>query len=107
MGLDWPTAPIGITVRLKCNNIHSILNPFTCARRTCLSGGVWGPVDVSGCTVLNSNAPGIAVTVVANVTASRQEVEANRSVLVDQVRTHLLTFFLHMCIEYDIKLCIL
>ena len=85
VGFNWPTAPIGITIQQKCNNIHSNFQPFSSARRTCLSGGAWGPVDISGCTVLSSNSATTAAVVVANVTASRVEVGANSSVLVSQV----------------------
>ena len=100
MGFDWPTAPIGITVRRNCNNIHSNFHPLSNARRTCLSGGVWGAVDVSGCTVLNHNTATTAVVVVANTTASRLEVEVNLSVLVDQVRLNF-NLTLHMqCMVY-------
>ena len=100
VGFNWPTAPIGITIQQKCNNIHSNFQPFSSARRTCLSSGVWGPVDISGCTVLSSNSATTAAVVVANVTASRVKVGANSSVLVNQVSVQFNASV--MCIEYNV-----
>ena len=102
MGFNWPTAPIGITIQQKCNNIHSNFQPFSSARRTCLSGGLWGPVDISGCTVLSSNSATTAAVVVANVTASRVKVGANSSVLVNQVSVQ---FNASMCGVQCLYLC--
>ena len=76
-------------VQLSCRIMHDNFNPFSYARRTCLSDGVWGSVDVSGCTIPSQKTPAIAIVVVANVTASRMEVADNRSILVKQVRNPL------------------
>ena len=105
VGFVWPIAPVGTTVQRICDNIHSNFHPLTYARRTCLSGAVWGPVDVSGCTVLNHNTATIAIVVVANITASRLAVEANLSALVDQVRIRF-NVTLHTCSVWYIHICV-
>ena len=54
-GFIWSTTQVNETARMQCSEISTVFWPGLYATRECLSGGVWDEVDMSQCTIKNSD----------------------------------------------------
>ena len=54
-GLVWSTMDVNKTARIQCSEISRSFWTGLYATRKCLDGGVWDGVDVSQCTIKDTN----------------------------------------------------
>ena len=54
-GLIWSTTQVDETARIQCSKISGVFWPDLYATRKCLDDGVWDEVDMSQCTIKDSD----------------------------------------------------
>ena len=54
-GLVWSTTLVNETARMQCSGISELFWSGLNATRKCLDGGVWDEVDMSQCTIKDTD----------------------------------------------------
>ena len=54
-GFIWSTTQVNETARMQCSEIRGVFWSGLYASRKCLNDGVWDEVDMSQCTIKNSD----------------------------------------------------
>ena len=66
-GLLWPTSRQNRVVTQSCSTLHPSFRSRVAVSRKCNNDGTWGPVDDTGCTVLNDAIPILLISFEVNV----------------------------------------